>query len=153
MKKYFVIFLFILIVIPGCKLPPRPWVNKRPVTPEGVVNEFYEIYFDCLINERVTMLDSCLQTQAGRPYFTKKGREKVAEVVSDQSEPDYDPLLCARNVPGSDYNIGTASISGNEASLMVTFSYGKEEHNVPIKLLKEKEIWNIDNIDCSIFTD
>jgi len=151
MKKYFVIFLFILILFSGCKLPPRPWVNKRPASPEGVVNEFYELYFDCLQNEQVTMLDTCLETQIGRPYFTKQNREKVAEVVSNEHEPDYDPLLCARNIPGYGYGVGTASISGNLADLVVTFKYGQEEHRVPIKLIQEKEIWNIDDIDCSAF--
>ncbi len=151
MKRCLIIFLFILILFSGCKLPPRPWVNKRPASPEGVVNEFYELYFDCLQNEQVTMLDTCLETQIGRPYFTKQSREKVAKVVSNERESDYDPLLCARNIPTGSYSVGIASISGNLADLVVTFKYSQEEHKVPIKLIQKKEIWNIDDIDCSAF--
>jgi len=157
MKKFLlrtIIPLFILICFSGCTLPERPSSSprsrnpKKTMSPEDIVGEFYELYFQCIEDTKVTMLDSCLGVQGKRPYFTKSNKERIREIINNLEEPDFNPFLCARNIPDKGYNVGTASILDSKATLNITFRYGEEQHIVPITLVQEKGVWKIDEIIC-----
>lgn len=146
-----IIILGILFVLVGCLAGcSRPSFSLAPErTPEDIVEEFYERYFQCINNLEVTMLESCLEVQIKRPYLTKSYRKQIQKSINSYFKyGGYDPLLCAYNIPPGGFKVGSASLEGERASLVVSFYYEKEIHNVPITLVKDGNQWKIENVDC-----
>lgn len=140
------IFGFILFCS-GCSLSSFSPSSRR--SPEDITEEFYERYFQCINNPEVEILESCLEVHIKRPYLTKSYRKQIQKSVNSYFKyGGYDPLLCAYNIPPGGFKVGPASYQGERVSLVVSFYYEKEIHNVPITLVKDGNQWKIENVDC-----
>lgn len=102
------------------------------------------------------------------PFFQTKKREYVdkffvkslADMIWNDSVNtkdevgalDFDPLYNGQDFEISEFKLGEAEIKGEKASLKVDFLNFGEAQTITFKLVKEKALWKIEDIDYGDYT-
>ena len=97
------------------------------------------------------------------PFFQDKNRELVdkyfAKIIADKiwkdsvasgeeiGALDFDPLYDAQDTEIADFKIGTPAITGEKATVDVTFTNFGEPQTLKYMLVKENDSWKIEDID------
>lgn len=142
-------FLLLLsFILQGCSDPTvQEYFDSPERSPSSMAEEFYERYFQCLQDETVTMLNSCLHVQVQRNYFTEDYKKKMQEFADIEEEGNLDPLFCARNVPNG-FEIQGEEIQGDTACVKVVLKYDEEDYAIFPVMERVGSSWMIKEINC-----
>ena len=139
-KSIFRISILILICITACT-PTEPAVeikNEQVLeTPEIVVSQFF---LDWINFEGNPLVDEIYKTSG---YLSQ---EAVAKLETEKSQGGWiaDPITCAQDRP-TGIEILTSTMTGDQAAVMIKTSF---ETKIGIDLIKQNQLWLIDNITC-----
>jgi hypothetical protein len=112
--------------------------------PEAVAQAFYDWY--------ISYGGNPLTTGAYRAssYLTPEFVQRVDKSLAS-STPGIaaDPFICAQNPPSS-FTTGTASVSGDRASLVVQMFYSGNNtpNNLTLSMVRVGGQWKIDDVKC-----
>jgi hypothetical protein len=123
---------------------PTASAQSPATSPEGVVQAFYNWYLGYKGNP--------LATRAYRtsPYLTPDFVQRIDNaLISLKPGIPADPFICAQNPPTS-ITAGTASISGDRATVVVQAHYSGSSapNNLPVSLVRVNGQWKIDDVKC-----
>jgi hypothetical protein len=126
---------------------------KKSNSPDGVVRELYRVHNDG---------KGGVFEAKGKKYIYKFFDQNLADLIwKDITETpegelgnlDFDPLYNAQDTGITHFQIGSPVLSGDKATILVSFRNFGQRTRIKFALNKGKEGWQISNIDYGEKTD
>jgi uncharacterized protein DUF3828 len=111
-------------------------------TPQGLVKAVYEPYANADFDWS-SYDESKLRSKALNDLFAKDAGETPEDEVGRL---DFDPYVDGQDYQLTDLKIGTPAVSGDAASLEVTFHNFEQAEDLTYALVKEADGWKIDDV-------
>ena len=115
--------------------------DNYPSSPKAVTEAFYDEW----VNAEEDPLATRLYEES--EYTTQVFIESIDTTVSSFEGGDYDPVLCAQDTPSS-YTVSTRTKGEQEAETVVSTVFNDVTKEVVVKLIRNEEVWKIQNIKC-----
>lgn len=119
-------------------LPPTPGPEREDAG--EVVAGFYQWYLDY---EGSPLAEGAYRDH---PVISPEFAQAVQDRLDSFESGGYDPILCAQDLPDA-VEIGTITISGDSAEVMVTTSFSG--HNFRVLLAAQDQGWQITDVVCA----
>jgi len=145
--------LILLLVILGGVSTHAAQRAKKTNSPDGVVRELYRVHNDG---------KGGVFEAKGKKYIYKFFDQKLADMIwKDITETpegevgnlDFDPLYNAQDTGITHFQIGKPAVSGDKATVLVSFRNFGQRTRIKFALSKGKEGWQISNVNYGDKTD
>jgi len=150
---YILIFGSILLSACGSALyvHAEPIIEEGGLSPEDTLESFYQWYIDYSRTPETSTFRSPLNDKAYREseYLSPAFIQYIDTFMTlPPEQANYDPILCAQNVPGNVYV--EAVYQHNEKTRVLVGDDFAGYHRFTVDLIDEEGRWLINNVVCAM---
>jgi hypothetical protein len=113
-------------------------------TPKALLEALYFPYFQGADYDWSGFDEPALRSRALNALFDKDAAETPE---GDVGRIDFDPYIDAQDYDLTDFAIGEAKVTGDTATVEVTFTNFEQPEDIVFTLVKEPDGWKVDDVE------